>query len=101
MFGDRDWASDRIDEQHIRYSSWLREIEMKAKKVVVIDIGSGTAIPTSRLQAESVAARTKGTLIRINVRESQIEDYGIKNSISLPLSSLEALIQIDKLRPLL
>jgi hypothetical protein len=55
--------------------------------LAVVECGAGTAIPSVRRFCERVAAATKGTLIRINVREPQVPAGGI----SLPMKALEAL----------
>jgi NAD-dependent SIR2 family protein deacetylase len=85
MFGDSEWLADRTEAQVIRYHQWRREI--RRSKLVVIELGAGTAVPTVRMECESAA----GTLIRINPREPEVPNVGI----SLPLGALEALLRID------
>eukprot|EP01027_Heterolobosea_sp_BB2_P014667 GEZU01021043.1.p1 GENE.GEZU01021043.1~~GEZU01021043.1.p1 ORF type:complete len:190 (+),score=24.92 GEZU01021043.1:828-1397(+) len=101
MFGDWDWIPTRTNEQQARYENWLHEVKSTRSKLVVIDIGAGTAVPTARHAAESVvreynksaAQQAPGgqldepiaTLIRINVREAQIPD-----SVSSPTSGAGA-----------
>ena len=87
MFGDYQWISDRTDEQCLRYEQWLRSVQ--GKKVVTIEMGAGTAVPTVRYFSE----RQLGTLIRINVREPEVPDDGI--GIAAP--ARYALEQLDAL----
>ncbi|MCP5249071.1 MAG: NAD-dependent deacetylase [Candidatus Accumulibacter sp.] len=64
MFGDWRWRGERSDAQESRLHAWLRRVE----RLLVIEIGAGTAVPTARLMGE----RLKGQLIRINPREPQL-----------------------------
>jgi NAD-dependent SIR2 family protein deacetylase len=86
MFGDSGWIEDRSDEQYALYLSWLRE--RKGKRIVAIELGAGTAIPTVRVECE----RHASTLIRINPREPETPSNGI------PIASggLAALRAIDE-----
>ena len=63
MFGDWGWLSERSDAQEKRLQSWLREVE----RLLVIEVGAGTQIPTARLMGE----RRRAPLIRINPGEPQ------------------------------
>jgi len=85
MFGDDEWLEQRTGAQHDRYLTWRRSL--RGQRLVVIEIGAGTHVPTIRLECESAA----GTLIRINPREPQAP----AGAISLPLGALDALTQID------
>jgi NAD-dependent SIR2 family protein deacetylase len=89
MFGDWDWRPARTDTQHLVHRDWARE----HRRVTVIEIGAGTAVPTVRRQAELAAAAT-GALIRINPREPQVR-HG--HGVSLPLPAAEALRQLAEL----
>ncbi len=64
MFGDWGWLSRRSDEQEARRHAWLRGV----KRLVSIEIGAGTHIPTVRLLGE----RLSKSLIRINPNEAQV-----------------------------
>jgi NAD-dependent SIR2 family protein deacetylase len=89
MFGDLGWIETRSDEQTQRYEAWLASLDRK--RIVVIELGAGTGVPTVRLQSEYVARIHGGTLIRINPREPRVPN----GHISIPLGSLDALRQID------
>ena len=60
----------------------------RARKLLVIEIGAGTAIPTVRYECES----TDATVIRINPRDA----HGGGNVISVPLGALDALQRIEQ-----
>jgi hypothetical protein len=84
MFGDSEWLEHRSEEQCARYTAWRKQIN--GCRLVVIEIGAGTAVPTVRLECESAG----GTLIRINPWEADAQD-GI---ISVVQEALAALIQL-------
>jgi NAD-dependent SIR2 family protein deacetylase len=89
MFGDGFWDGARSDEQEARLEAWLRKIT--GAKIVAIECGAGTAIPSVRMFSERLARAGNGTLVRINVREPE----GPANAIGLPMGALEALRAID------
>ncbi|WP_374483817.1 hypothetical protein [Zoogloea sp.] len=80
MFNDGDWLEQRTERQTIRLRDWLAKVE----KLVVVELGAGTAIPTVRHFGE----RAGGTLIRINPTEAQIRS---PRAVSLPLGALTGL----------
>jgi NAD-dependent SIR2 family protein deacetylase len=85
MFGDREWLDDRTATQYARYQQWRRETH--GHRLIVIELGAGSAIPTVRLACESAG----GMLIRINPREPTIP----QGAISMQLGALDALTAID------
>ncbi len=90
MFGDARFVTTRAEAQAERYRRWLAASE--GRRLVVIECGAGTAIPTIRLRCEELARARGGTLIRINPREAEAP----AGAISLPLASLEALGAIEE-----
>lgn len=68
MFSDWDWAEGRTRIQSSRFTSWRR----KANNPVVIELGSGSAIPTVRQFSHSQGC----PIIRINPTESQVPRQG-------------------------
>lgn len=71
MFGDWGWISARTDDQYEKYGKWLDSIERK--KLCIIEIGAGTAVPTVRHESETILRQYENSsLIRINPRESFI-----------------------------
>lgn len=89
MFGDGAWAAQRSDEQESRLHQWLSRL--KTKRLVVIECGAGTAVPTVRWTCERIASQTDSPLIRINPRESS----GPAGTIEIAAGALSALTQID------
>ena len=90
MFGDWSWNPKRAIMQKGRYSGWLDA--NRGKKLAIIEIGAGTAIPTVRMEGERIAATfTDATLIRINPREYHID---AKLGYSLPVGGLKGIREI-------
>lgn len=80
MFGDWGWIDERTRKQHARLDGWRRTVD----RVLVIEIGAGTTIPSVRLFGES----QRSPLIRINpVEAGTAEDRGV----SLPMTGTEAM----------
>ena len=90
MFGDAIWLHERSLEQEKRFKAWKNNLR---GKVVVIECGAGTAIPSVRYQAELLLEKHDATLIRINPRESD----GPTGTISLATGALDGLQQISRL----
>ena len=90
MFNDWGWNPKRALQQEKRYAKWLAS--NYNKKLAIIEIGAGTAIPTVRMEGEKIAAQhPHATLIRINPREYHIN---AKLGYSVPLGGLEGLRSI-------
>ena len=87
MFGDWGWNERRAQAQQQRYDQFLNSTS--EGKLVCIEIGAGSDIPTVRHECESA----EGTLIRINPRDFYVSG----NSVSIPLGALDALQRIDEL----
>ncbi len=85
MFGDYSWLGDRTQRQEERFRTFLRR--HNGKKIVVVELGAGTAVPTVRAMSERVGAFDQARVIRINPREPQIEHP----HLSLPCGALEGL----------
>lgn len=84
MFSDWNWVSDRYDGQETMLNSWLKI----PKKLVLIELGAGIAIPSVRHFGESLNV----PIIRINLRESEGHRADI---LSIPLGAFEALSLMD------
>jgi NAD-dependent SIR2 family protein deacetylase len=91
MFGDGDWDGSRAYEQECRFRDWLAELG--GRRLVIVECGAGTAVPTVRLLCEHVARTIGGRLIRINVREAEVS----AGAIGLATGALAALQAIDAL----
>lgn len=90
MFGDWSWVGNRTYEQGERYRRFLADV--KGKRVVVVEIGAGTAIPSIRHTSESLIKSHNASLIRINPREYQVPS----GQISIPEGALKALEGIER-----
>lgn len=69
MFGDGAWVPGHHGAKDAAHRAWLRGID--ARRLVVVELGAGTAVPTVRRHAE-LASAASGALIRINVREPEV-----------------------------
>ena len=90
MFNDWHWIPHRSSAQERCLSGWLQET--KDARLVIIELGAGSAVPTVRMTSERVARTLDATLVRINPREPQAPH----SQVSLPLGALEALEAIDE-----
>ena len=89
MFGDCDWNALITLNQETRYTKWKRE--NKGKKLLIIELGAGTAISTVRRESENVAKNYNGKLIRINPRDFQVDpNYGY----SIPFGAVDGIKSI-------
>jgi NAD-dependent SIR2 family protein deacetylase len=96
MFVDGKWNPNRTSGQERHYQAWLKQIASpEPLRLAVIEIGSGSAIPTVQKEGTSVAARLGAPFIRINPREFSVPPGGI----GIPLPALEALRRIDAQMP--
>lgn len=87
MFGDYSWIQDRTVDQERRLAEWLTNV--RPEKLVVIELGAGTAIPTVRWECERHGA--SGTLVRINPRDAEVGE----GEVSIPLGALEGLRRLE------
>jgi NAD-dependent SIR2 family protein deacetylase len=87
MFGDGWWDASRTAAQEARLRAFLDEVA--EARVVVVECGAGTAIPSVRTACERLLRRG-ATLVRINVREPQVPPGGLP----LAMGALEALERI-------
>lgn len=81
MFGDDGWVSRHSDEQVSRLEAWCRDV---GPRLLVIEMGAGTAIPSVRRYGEYRGA----ALIRINPRQSAVHH---PHQVGIPLGAAEAL----------
>ncbi len=89
MFGDGVWDATRTLSQEARLDAWLASLG--DARVAVVECGAGTAIPSVRIFCEQLA-RSRGTLVRINVREPEVPAGGI----GLATGALAALEAMDR-----
>jgi NAD-dependent SIR2 family protein deacetylase len=92
MFGDWSWLPDRTRAQESRFEQFQETVA--DKRIAVIELGAGTAIPTIRATSERLGWHLPhATVLRINPREPEI----LPPHISLPCNALAGLQQIDRL----
>ena len=91
MFGDFSWLDDRCRQQEESYQDFLHR--QQGRRIVVIEIGAGTAIPTIRATSERLGRSSQTTVIRINLREAEISPP----HLSLPCGGLTGLTALDAL----
>lgn len=93
MFDDDGWDASRTESQELRLDAWLARLHTLADtQLVVVECGAGTAIPTVRAFSERVAQQTRGTLVRINVREPEVP----AGQIGLSMGARAALEEIAR-----
>lgn len=90
MFGDGAWLPDRTHAQRARLEAF-RAGEGRGR-LAVVELGAGTAIPTIRYATEGLAARSRGTAIRVNPREADIDPP----HVSMACGALEGLLAIEE-----
>lgn len=88
MFGDGQWIETRTLAQSHRYSAWRQQLRAQGKRLVAIEIGAGTAIPTVRYECEHQTDK----LIRINPRDAVVAGGGI----GLAMEASKALGRMDE-----
>ena len=70
MFGDYSWVSRRTAIQEENFDDFIQA--NANNKLVIIEIGAGTAVPTIRNLSQRLGSKQLATVIRINPREPQI-----------------------------
>lgn len=91
MFGDHNWVGDRSQDTLDALTRWRRE--RRGDRLVVVELGAGTALPTVRRHAE-LASATSGALIRVNTREPAVR-HG--RGVALSMGAAAALTGLDAL----
>jgi NAD-dependent SIR2 family protein deacetylase len=94
MFSDLSWDERRTERQHDILNNWESDLAASHKNICVIELGAGTSIPTVRVKSETVASERGNSLVRINIRESEINE-DLKNAVGIPLGALDALTRIE------
>ncbi len=90
MFNDWHWISERTAAQETRLEAWLDRA--RGSRLVIVELGAGSAVPTVRMTSERVARSFDATLVRINPREPQVPP----DHIGIPLGARAALEAIDR-----
>ncbi|MCK5912992.1 MAG: NAD-dependent deacetylase, partial [Desulfuromusa sp.] len=90
MFGDYSWLSKRSAIQEENFDEFLQH--HNNSKMVVIEMGAGSAIPTIRHLSEQLGQQQQATVLRINPREPQIR----APHFSFSGGAVEVLSQLQK-----
>jgi NAD-dependent SIR2 family protein deacetylase len=91
MFGDYAWVAHRTHAQRHAFEAWLAAQRDAGRRLAVVELGAGTAIPTIRFTSEGLGAREGARVVRINLREAQIGPP----HVSIAAGALEGLRAID------
>jgi NAD-dependent SIR2 family protein deacetylase len=86
MFNDGAWLDQRTEAQYERLEVWLAQ----ARRLVAIELGAGTDVPSVRRMCESRSA----PLVRINPREPRVPSA---RDVGIPAGALEALRRLREL----
>jgi NAD-dependent SIR2 family protein deacetylase len=89
MFGDFSWLDGRTAAQRARLEEFLGEVH--GRRLLVVELGAGTAIPTIRWTSERLG-RGDARVVRINPREPGISPP----HLSIATGALEALDGIER-----
>ncbi|WP_341909420.1 Sir2 family NAD-dependent protein deacetylase [Polaromonas sp. YR568] len=92
MFNDWHWAEDRSQTQAGIEAKWLATIAESQARIVVVETGAGTSIPSVRHFSHRISHELDGCIIRINPREWQVPS---SRDIGIAEGSLDALRGID------
>jgi NAD-dependent SIR2 family protein deacetylase len=104
LIGDVCFCTRRLDEERERYEIFIKSIlNGPPKKVVVLEVGAGTGIPTVRRESARLCKRFGAPLIRINMDDPELDtpvdvdylDASNPDHVSIGgVSALEVLTQI-------
>ncbi|MBI3348792.1 MAG: Sir2 family transcriptional regulator [Burkholderiales bacterium] len=87
MFSDADWLSTRSDAQGAGLLHWLGGID----RLVILEIGAGTAVPTVRNFVSRLQKQKPTKLVRINPRDFAVEGPASVAMATSAQAGLEAL----------
>ncbi|MEO5339454.1 MAG: hypothetical protein H7837_02890 [Magnetococcus sp. MYC-9] len=88
MFRDSSWVEGRTKWQGEQLWQWLEELLVLERRLVIVEVGAGTALPAIRQRSEFYAKLHHAVLIRINPRDHHVSKA---RHISLPLPAQAAL----------
>jgi NAD-dependent SIR2 family protein deacetylase len=90
MFGDASWLDARTAAQRERFEEFLQEVA--GRRLFVVELGAGTAIPTIRWTSERLVRGDAGFLVRVNPREPDAPSP----NLAIQSGALAALAGIDR-----
>ena len=88
MFGDGAWEGARSSVQEADLCNWLDGVQ----RLVVVELGAGTAIPSVRHFSHRLVANHGARLIRINPREATVP---MSDDVSVAGPALASLLATD------
>mgnify|MGYP003753891045 FL=1 len=100
MFDDHGWIDRRAKGQEAGLRQWLDE----ARRMVVIELGAGTAVPSVRHFSQALVAKHGARLVRINPREPAVptrHDVSMASPALAGLQAIEVLLAPPLAKPLL
>jgi NAD-dependent SIR2 family protein deacetylase len=90
MFGDGSWLDGRSAAQRERLEAFLEGVA--GRRLLVVELGAGTGIPTIRMTSEHLGRRGDSLVVRVNPREADIRPP----HLSIAAAALEGLAGIDR-----
>ena len=104
MFGDWEYIGNRTNEQRTHYRQFKSSLAAAKSKLLIIELGAGTAVPTVRCESEDtfIDPRWTAHFVRINpFAEHAIINAYHRNkckgqALELSLDALTALTLIDE-----
>jgi NAD-dependent SIR2 family protein deacetylase len=94
MFSDYDFVDDRTQAQRKRRLAWLERVAFTGAKLVVIELGAGTVVPTVRHFSDQLTRNYGASIIRINPDDAQVWRG---RHVGLAMPALNALSRINEL----
>ena len=94
MFGDGAWRPERTEAQQRGEAAWLQRLARERARVVLVELGAGTAVPSVRHFGQYVGHAVNARLVRINPRESAVSH---PHDVAIASGALAALQAIDDL----
>jgi len=88
MFGDGAWEDARSSVQEADLRNWVDEVE----RLVVVEVGAGTAIPSVRYFSHEMTCNHGARLVRINPREATVP---MPADVSIAAPALASLLAIE------
>lgn len=95
MFGDYSWLHQRTSAQEENFDTFLQQNQHG--KLVVVEMGAGSAIPTIRNLSERLGQQQQTRVLRINPREAHISapHLAFADGAVATLSKIETML-LDK-----
>jgi NAD-dependent SIR2 family protein deacetylase len=99
MFSDWGWEQRRSEAQRCREEIWLESIADRNARIVVVELGGGTDIPSVRYFSERLIFEFGARLVRINPKEFSVPsdlDVGLANTAGHALAEIDRVVETGK-----